>query len=282
MAPNLTWAQFKFPSPSPEGSITQVVGDTKIELEYERPSVRGRKIYGGLVPWNKVWRTGAGKCTRISFDKAVIVGNQPVEAGAYSLFTIPNKEEWVVIINSDTTLYGSGHYDKMKDIARFPVKAKKSSRFYETLSIDIDLVPNNAKMYISWADTQISFDVLTSIDDKTLKYIEEELLTGRVKDVDEYGMGASYLNLNNKRFNEALILAQKMIDDGENELWARNLKQSIYDKMQLYGEALKEIEKGLELTKKGKYEKEEWRQESIELWEDRAERIKSKQRASGK
>ena len=75
------FAQYEFPSLSPKGHISQVVGDTQIEVEYERPSVRNRVIYGGLAPWNKVWRTGAGYCTKIRFDKPVSVGGQQVDAG---------------------------------------------------------------------------------------------------------------------------------------------------------------------------------------------------------
>lgn len=278
--PNLMLAQFEFPSPSPEGHIMQVIGDTKLEINYERPSVRGRDIFGGLVPWNKVWRTGAGKCTRISFDKAVIVGNQPLEAGAYSLFTIPNDKEWVVVINSDTTLYGSGHYDKMKDIIRFPVKVKKSARFYETLTIDVDLVPNNAKMYISWANTFISFDIHTRTDENVLKYIEEKMFTEKIKDVGQYGIAAEYLNWKNTRYEVALNLAQKMIDEGGNEGWGRNIKWQIYEKMHLYEKALEEIQKGLAHTQKMNFEKEEWRQRSIQEWKSHEKRIRAKPEAS--
>lgn len=278
--PILGSAQFEFPSPSPMGTMTQIVGNTKIMVEYERPSVRGRKIYGDLVPWNEVWRTGAGKCTRISFDKDVMVGNQPVAAGAYSLFTIPNKEEWLVIINSDTTLYGAGFYDMNNDIARFPVKSKKTARFYEAMTIDIDIVPNNAKIYISWADTQIGFDIHTSTDEITLKYIEETMLKGKVKDVGQYGIAAEYLNWKNMRYKDALDLAQKMIDKGGNEGWGRNIKWRIYEKMHLYEKALEEIAKGLKHDELRDYEKEEWRLESIRFWKGRAERIRAKQKGS--
>ena len=231
---------------------------------------------GNLVPWNKVWRTGAGKCTRISFSNNVMVGNQAVAAGAYSLFTIPNKEKWLVIFNSDTTLNGAGFYDKAKDVARFPVKPKKTARFYEALTIDIDFVPNNAKMYISWADIQIGFKIQTTSDEETLKYIDEQLLTGKEMEIGNYGMGAWYLSMTNTRYNDALVLAQKMIDEGGNESWGRNLRYSIYEQMHLYDNALEEIEKGLKNEQVRKYEKEEWRQESIRVWNDRAHRIRKK------
>ncbi len=153
---------FSYPSFSPKGKLSQTVGNTQIEVDYERPSVRKRKIFGGLVPWNKVWRTGAGNCTKIEFDKDVKIEGQKVPAGRYSLFTIPNPNEWIVIINKDTTLYGSNNYDFKNDIARFVLIPAESNRFYETLNFDIELNQHNSKMYISWANTQIHFDIETS------------------------------------------------------------------------------------------------------------------------
>lgn len=278
--PNMGGAQFKFPSPSPEGSIIQVVGNTKIKVQYERPSARGREIFGDLVPWNEVWRTGAGKCTKVTFDKDVIVGNQPIEAGSYSLFTIPQEKEWTVIFNSDTTLNGSGKYTSAKDIARFAVKPKKTSRFYEALTIDIDIVPNNAKMYISWTDIQIVFDIQTTTDEETLNYIDEKLMTGKEKDKDQYGMGAWFLVMKNTKYNDALALTQKMMEVEENVGWGRNLRREIYEEMHMYDEALQEIQKSIELTKKRNYPKdqEKWRARDIKLWEDMAERIRAKQK----
>jgi len=137
-----------FPSLSPKGEITQMVGTTKLRIEYERPSVRKRKIFGELVPFHKVWRTGAGLCTRISFDKRVIIGKQQIDAGKYSLFTIPSEDQWIVMLNRDTTLYGHGFYDSQKDVIRFIVKPEETHRFYETLTIDVDLIPPRLKLVL--------------------------------------------------------------------------------------------------------------------------------------
>ena len=270
------FAQFDFPSLSPKGNIVQTVGNTKIEVEYERPSARNRKIFGELVPWNKVWRTGAGHCTKISFDKSVKVGGQPVSAGTYSLFTIPGKERWVVIINSDTTLYGSYDYNAKKDVARFVVKPVKPERFFETLTIDIDLVPNNAKMYISWVNTQIGFEIETYTDENVLKFIEEQLITGKSKEVDDFGMAAEYLQMSNDNFDLALDLAQKMIDMGGNEGWGRNIKLSVYEKLHLYDKALEQAKWLLEKNKKTAYEKEANRMLFIRYHENQVKRIEAK------
>ncbi|MEL6274208.1 MAG: DUF2911 domain-containing protein, partial [Bacteroidota bacterium] len=139
-------AQIKFPSPSPKSTLTQVVGNTEIQVIYERPSVRGRIIFGGLEPWNEMWRTGAGHCTKLIFDRAVQVGGQSLSAGAYSLFTIPSPHEWIIILNADTSLYGRNEYNASKDVARFTVQANQSKRFYETMTIDLQLVNYDAEL----------------------------------------------------------------------------------------------------------------------------------------
>jgi len=139
----------QIPSFSPMGKIQQEVGNTTIEVEYERPQARGRKTYGGLVPWGKVWRTGAGYCTKLRFSEPVRVGKQSVPAGRYALLTIPGKEEWMVMLNTDTTLYSGHKHDPEKDIARFRVRPTTTSRHYEALTFDIDLEGENARLFIS-------------------------------------------------------------------------------------------------------------------------------------
>lgn len=277
----IVFSQTEFPPLSGKGTISQIVGDTKIEVEYERPSARNRTIFGGLVPWNEVWRTGAGYCTKISFDQPVRVGNQAVPAGKYALFTIPNIDEWVVILNSDTTLYGSYDYDHTKDVARFVVKSSQSDRYFETLTIDIDLVPNNAVVYISWLNTQIQFIVQTDVDVRMMKYIKNDLLTGKEDDADQYGMGADYLLYQNTNYEDALTLANKMIEKEGNEGWARMIRLAIYERLHLYPAALNEIEEGLAHTRTMKFEHEKYRQREIEEWEKRAAAIKSKMKGIG-
>ena len=167
-----------FPVASPMGHISQMIGNTKLEIEYERPLARKREIFGGLVPFNQVWRTGAGASTKIKFSKAVVVEGQSIPPGRYSLFTIPGADTWVVILNSDTTIYGTYGYDRVKDVARFVVTPTLSNRFYEALTIDIDLVQSNARLYLSWTNIQIDFSITTTTASDAMKFIEEQLLTG--------------------------------------------------------------------------------------------------------
>jgi hypothetical protein len=266
---------YPYPSLSPKGSIYQVVGNTTIMIEYERPSVRKRKIFGEIVPWNKVWRTGAGSSTKIRFDKDVKVGGQNIEAGKYSLFSIPNPTEWIIILNKDTTLYGSYDYDYKKDIARFVTIPVKSNRFYETLNFDIEILPNNAKVYLSWANVQVSFDIETTTDSEIEKLIEEELLTKKNKDSDIYAGAAEYLFFQGDNLMDAITLANTAIELNEQNGWARSLKIKIYEKMKLFSMALAEIDNYSKYAQSRKWEDEIEKKNTLEFLKKEHLRISS-------
>jgi hypothetical protein len=270
-------SDYPYPSLSPPGKISQQVGTTLVEIEYERPSVRKRKIFGELVPYNKVWRTGAGSCTKIRFHKPVLVEGQPIPAGYYSLFTIPNPETWIVILNKDTTLYGSFFYNPKNDIARFTVIPSTIERYYETLTIDIDLIPNDARIYISWVNTQIAFDILTATDEEIMSYIREEVISGKSTDPDIYAGASEYMLYQGLDLYEALRLANKAIQLDRNS-WAGNVKLKLYERIGYYDEAIEMIKHEIEATKKGKYEREKDRADNLNELEITLNRIKNKQR----
>lgn len=253
-----------FPSLSPLGQISQQVGNTLVKVRYERPSVRGRKIYGGLVPWNKVWRTGAGYATTISFSKDVIVGGQSVSKGNYSLFTIPNPEEWMVILNKDTSLYGAYDYDPGKDVARFFVKSNLSSRFYETLTIDLDLVPNNAEAYISWAKTQIHFTIETSTDKDLMAFIDNELLTQKIKNADDYPMAADYLFFHDKDLLKGVELSRIGLEMNTKSTFSAARQVDILEKLGYLDKAIVAIDQLILATERRDYDEEKYRKRDIE------------------
>ena len=244
----LTNAQVEFPPLSPKGTITQVVGNTIIEIEYERPAARGRTIFGELVPFGKVWRTGAGHCTKISFDRPVRIGGKEIDAGKYSIFTIPNSDEWTVILNSDIALYGSYNYDASKDVVRLSTSPQKTLRFYETLTIDIDILPNNARIYVSWENTQIGFDLVTSTDAEMLSYIESDLLTKKEMDSDRYASAAEYLQFQNQNLEDAIVLTQTCIALDPGNGWARRLQMELYEELKQYEKALATVVEALDNT----------------------------------
>ena len=269
---SLIFGQTEYPPLSGKGRIIQEVGNTQVEIEYERPSARDRTIFGALVPYNSVWRTGAGYCTKISFNKPVIIGGQPVNAGTYAVFTIPNPNEWVLILNSDTALYGSSNYDSKNDVARFVVKPHKTQRYYETLTFDIDLIPNNARVYISWENTEISFDLLTNTDELLMNYINEFLLTKKETAGNRYANAAEQLYFLNFRLNTALKLCEIALEKHKDEDhytkgYVYRVKMEIYEKLHLYQEAIEVINQAIENEK---YKNE------IPRWKKHKERIEGK------
>lgn len=147
----------KKPTPSPEAAFTQQFGDSEIQVQYARPLARGRKIFGGLVPLDSLWRTGASECTVLTFKEDVIIGGKKLGAGKYSLFSIPTINDWTIVLNSDVSMHGTNGYNAQKDVHRFTAKSMKTDRFYETFTIEInDMMPNgDASLNLMWENTLV-------------------------------------------------------------------------------------------------------------------------------
>lgn len=204
-------AQLNFPPASPEAHFTQQVGFARITVKYERPLARGRKIMGGLVPYNgELWRTGAGDCSTIKFSEDLTIGGQKVPAGNYSLFSIPAADEWTIVLNRDTTMHGTGGYDQAKDLVRFKAKPETTNRFYEAFTIEVqDIVKNNANLYLTWENTSVKIPIQTTADEKIMADIKKKI-------VDEKGtrpmllfQAANYYYENDKDINQALTWIQQ-------------------------------------------------------------------------
>lgn len=155
----------KKPTPSPEAAFTQQFGESEIQVAYARPSAKGRKIFGGLVPFDSLWRTGASECTVITLKEDVIIGGKKMSAGKYSLFTIPSANEWTVVLNSDVSMHGTFGYDAKKDVHRFTVKPMKTDRFYESFTIEInDFTPQgSASLNIIWENTMVQIPLQSPV-----------------------------------------------------------------------------------------------------------------------
>jgi tetratricopeptide (TPR) repeat protein len=179
------------------------------------------------------------------------------------MFTIPNPHVWVVILNKDTTLYGSYDYKFENDAARFIIIPQRTDRYYETLNFDFELIPKNARIYASWENTQISFDIETTSDKLIENFIVKELATGKEKNSDIYTGAAEYYLYQGTNLSEAISLADKALEIDKNNSWARDLKIRIYERLKLHKKALIEIEKALEVIKVAKYENEEDREREI-------------------
>jgi hypothetical protein len=214
--------QLLIPPTSPPGRVIQQVGFTAIELYYERPAARGRsekEIFGSLVPFGKVWRTGAGNCTTLKFSTDVIINSKKVPKGKYALFTIPGTKEWTVILNTDTLAYGAYNYDEKKDVMRMKVNPRRTHRYYEALTIDIDFIPNDARIYISWVNTQIAFDVHTGLDQKILSFIHDNLIARHSDNPDLYEAAIVYYLWHRQDRKQVMNFINRGISLKNDRLW---------------------------------------------------------------
>lgn len=168
-------AQMEIPAPSPHAKVSQTVGVTDITIEYSSPGVKGREIFGGLLPYDEMWRTGANKATAITFSKPVKINGKEVAAGSYSLFTIPGSKEWTIILNNDTELWGTGDYDETKDAIRIKAMPKKNN-FRERMAFQIlDFDNEKATIALEWDKTRVDFIVEVNSTEQAMASIEKTL-----------------------------------------------------------------------------------------------------------
>jgi hypothetical protein len=232
--------QLEVPELSVPGKLEQRVGFTTITITYERPSARGRteqEIFGKLVPFGKRWRTGAGNGTRIRFDTDVVIGNKPLKKGFYTFFSIPQPDKWTIIFNADTSDYSSSSHQEKDDAVRFDVAVSRTSRFYEALTYDIDIIPNNGRIFISWLNTQVSFDVMTGADEQVISFVKKHLLTGENNDVENYHRAVTYYEWHNKDPKDLMYLIDKGILLKNERTWYYG-KVKLLEKQGKYREAI--------------------------------------------
>ena len=228
----------EFPPLSAQGKIIQQVGFNTITIEYERPSARGRQIFGGLVPYDTLWKTGAGSGTKISLNRAASIDNYSIEAGVYALMTIPGQDIWTVILTADTIYFSQKKdYEVEKEVARFQVKPQPTARFYESFTIDVDVVPHNADIYLSWENTEIKFALKTGTDAKVDRFVQETLITGQSQNPNLYATAADYYFFENIELETALVLIDEAIKKGV-EPWHYRLKADILEKLKRNKEAI--------------------------------------------
>ena len=159
--------KLEFPAASPNASFKQRVGVTDIELNYARPGAKGRTVFGGLVPYGEVWRTGANSAPKIKFSTAVNLGGVDIPAGNYELFTIPGEKEWTVIIHKDSSQWGAYAYKQENDVARVQATPVALAAPVETFTIEFnDLRDTSATLNFVWANTRVP--VKLTVDLKSL------------------------------------------------------------------------------------------------------------------
>ncbi len=239
----------KTPAPSPSQTLKQDFALSSIEVNYSRPVAKGRKVFGDLVPFGKIWRTGANGATKVTFGEDVKVGGVPVKAGSYALYSVPNANEWEIILNKGVNNGGLSGYKTEEDVARFKVSSMSLPMHIESFTIIIgDVLPTSANLQILWENTAVSIPVTADIDTKIMQQIDNAMNV----DSKPYFAAASYYFDNGKDLNKALEWVNKAIESSPKAYWMVHLKAKIQaksgDKIGAKATALK----GIELAKEGK------------------------------
>jgi hypothetical protein len=165
----------ELPQASPTSTVKQRVGLSDLEVVYSRPSVKGRDVFGALVPFNTVWRTGANACTKFTTSTDITFGGTELKAGKYALFTIPNEEEWTVIISNQVDLWGEMGYSQDGDVLRVTVQPEASD-FDESFTMGFsDLSTSGANLVIEWADLAVKVPVSVDTESQSAKNVANAL-----------------------------------------------------------------------------------------------------------
>jgi hypothetical protein len=160
--------QLDLPRPSPKATVSQTVGLTDVTIAYCRPGVKGRVIWGGLVPYDQVWRTGANEATTITFADDVTIEGTTLPAGTYGLFTIPGKDEWTVIFNKGAKQWGAYEYKQTEDVLRIKAKPQPAP-FHELMTFSFSAVSSeSAQVALNWENLQVAFTFKVATIDKVL------------------------------------------------------------------------------------------------------------------
>lgn len=147
------------PRPSPLAIAAIRYKDNYVKITYCQPQRKGRKVFGGIVPFGQIWRTGANETTELTTTRDIEIHGQVLRAGTYSLFTIPGPEEWTFIINSDVGMWGAYNYNRQKDVYRFPVPIEKTDKVYDAFTIEFDHRNQVADLILVWDTTRISIPI---------------------------------------------------------------------------------------------------------------------------
>ncbi len=222
----LGFSQINTPRFSPASEIKQMVGLTEIEVKYSRPSMRGREIFGNLVPYDKIWRTGADSSTKISFSTDIMIDGKPINAGTYSIFSIPNQNEWTVMFYSDVELWGvprDWSDDKIVFSSTYKVNKINPVETF-TISFD-DLTNNDVNMSISWENSSVDI----KIDVPTRSMVEKDInnvLNDNPKASDYYAAAVFYRQ-ENVNLSQALLWMNKAIEMFDNPRFYHYRQQSL-------------------------------------------------------
>jgi hypothetical protein len=244
-------AQLKTPAPSSTQTIKQEFGLGSIELSYSRPGIKGRKIFGDLVPFGKVWRTGANQATTLTFADEVTIGGTKIPAGKYGLLTIPDKNSWTIIITKQLDVTSPAAYKQESDVVRVQAKPVSIKDKVESFTMQFGNVkPTSIELHMTWDQTDVTLPITTDIDAKVMAQIGEAMKTENEK--TPYFPAALYYMENGKDLNQALTWFNKAAEQNPKAFWVLHQRANCLAKLGKKQEAIESAKKSIELAKEAK------------------------------
>jgi hypothetical protein len=241
-------AQIRTPQPSPMAELKQTVGLTDITVVYSRPAMKGRKIFGGdgLVPYGRVWRTGANAATKVTFSDDVTIGTEKLAKGAYALLSLPGETNWEVHFFTFEAP-GFGTYLEKTPVLIYKTKSVKTTANVETFTIDFTNMSNqSADMVLSWENTSVSVPITVDVDTKVMADINK-VMGGPT--AGEYYSAAVYYHDAGKDLNKALEWIQKSVSMGSPRYWVVRREAMILGDLGRYDDAIAAANKSIALAK---------------------------------
>ena len=250
---NMIMAQLEIPAASPKSKLFQTVGLTEISVEYSRPSVKNRNIFGSLVPYDKIWRTGADESTKIYFSDDVLINSASIKAGTYSLYTIPNTNYWDIIFYAETNVWGvPRNWDENKVVLKTRVDAYNlpESIKAETLQISFDFLSNDAAvMAILWDNTYVPVRINVPTTKNVMLKISEVLKNNPT--FSDYYKAAVFMNDQKIDAKKALKYMELAMNSNENpRFWQLRQYSLILAENKLFKRAISVAKKSLKMAKK--------------------------------
>lgn len=237
-----SFAQINTPITSPPASVTQKVGIVDVKVEYNRPSVKGRKIFGALLPYDSLWRTGANAPTKITFSDSIIMAGKKIAGGTYALYSIPTAKEWTIILGKKIVQVGS--HKKEDDALRFTVPVETLPYLVESFSIGFEnLGKYTSDIVLKWENTAVKFSIENDGDKKVMAEIK-----AKTEGTETFWAAANYYFDNGKDLKQALEWSNKVIDKNP-KYWTIHLKAKIQSKMGDCKGAAETAKKSIELAK---------------------------------
>lgn len=250
------------PIASPKASVNQTIGLTDVSVKYHTPSIRGREVWGKLVPYGQVWRTGANEATLVTFSDDVVVQGEKLAAGTYSLFTIPETHDnWTIIFNKNPNQWGAFDYKQSEDVLRVPVQAMPSD-YHETLFFSFtNIKPTSGELNINWEKIRIPIRIEVEVDKKALHNIQTAISQAKPDDWRIYAQAVNYLLQQKKEAELALQYIDKSIEINSN-FYNHWLKAQLMAQHNEYREAVVLVKKAIKL---GEQEKETFKEYAPDL-----------------